>query len=162
MVGRGVIAGLTPDALLSVEARLVGREILEAQITMRRQKSVHLIAAMPHGAVDVQPNRVAAECAPKVAQGGEKALVGAIGLADQATAPQQGGHPAEDVQALPMGTARGHPQSLAALRPAPSQSGVQREARLVFEDNGLASGQCGESFFRLSRNCRASSARAWT
>jgi hypothetical protein len=59
-----------------------------------------------------------------------------------------------------MGTARGHPEALAALRPAAPQSGVQREARLVFKDNGLACAQCGESFFRLFRNRCASSARA--
>ncbi len=162
VVGRGVIAGLTPDALLNVEARLIGWEILEVQIAVRREKGVHLIAAMPHGAVDVQPDSVAAERAPKVAQGHEKALVVAMRLANQPPPPQQRSDPPEDVQALPMGTARGHPQSLSALRPAPSQAGVQREARFVFEDNGLASGQCGEPFFRLCRNCRASSARAWT
>ncbi len=129
---------------------------------MRRQEGVHLIAPMPHGAINVQPDGVAAERAPKVTQGCQKALVVTMGVAQQATTPQQRRDPAEEVQALPMGTARGHPEALSTLRPATSQSGVQRETRLVFEGNGLARGQCGESFFRLARNCRASSARAWT
>jgi len=85
-----------------------------------------------------------------------------MGMAQQTTTPEQRSHPPEDVQAFPMGTAGGHPQALAAFRPTAPHAGMEREARLVFEDNGLARGQCDESFFRLSRNCRASSARAWT
>lgn len=129
---------------------------------MLGQKDIHLIAPVPHGTVDVQPDRVAAERTPKVAQGGEKALVVAMGMAQQTTTPQQRSDPPEDVQAFPMGTARGHPEALAAFRPAAPHAGMEREARLVFEDNGLARSQCGESFFRLSRKCRASSARACT
>ncbi len=132
------------------------------QIAMRRQKGLHLIAPMPPGTVDVQPDHVAAKRAPQVAQGGEKALVIATGMAQHATTPQQWRDPPEEIQAFSMGTARGHPEALAAFRPATSHARVEREAGLVFEDNGLARGQCGESFFRLSRNCRASSARAWT
>jgi len=129
---------------------------------MRRQKGLHFIAPVPHGTVDVQPDRVAAERVSHVAQGGEKALVVAMGMAQHSTTAQQRGDPPEDIQAFAMDTARGHPEALAAFRPAAPYAGVEREARFVFEDNGLARGQCGESFFRLSWNCRASSARAWT
>jgi hypothetical protein len=97
VVGRGIIAYLTPDALLSVEARLIGREVLEVQIAMRRQKGAHLVTPMPHGAIDVQPDHVATERAPEVAQDCQKALVVAMGVAQQATTPQQRGDPAEDV-----------------------------------------------------------------
>lgn len=162
VVGRGIIADLTPDTLLSVEARLIRREVLEVHIVMHRQKGAYFIAPVPHGAIDKQPDRVATECTPKVTQDGQKALVGAMGVAQQATTPQQRRDPAEDIEALPMGTAGGHPEALAAFRPTSTQAGVQREARLVFEDNGFVRAQCGESFFRLSRNCRASSARACT
>ena len=129
---------------------------------MRCQKGLHVIAPMPHDTVDVQPNCVAAERVSHVAQGGEKALVVPVGMAQHATTAQQRGDPPKDIQAFPMGTARGHPEALAAFRPAAPHARVEREARFVFEDNGLARGQCGESFFRLSWNCRASSARAWT
>jgi len=131
-------------------------------IAMRRQKGGHPIAPVPHGTVNVQPDRVAAKCVPQMTQDGEKALVVAMGMAQRATTPQQRSHPPKDIQAFPMGTAGGHPEALAAFRPAASYAGMEGETRLVFEDNGLARLQCGESFFRLSRNCRASSARAWT
>jgi len=131
-------------------------------IVMRCQKGLHLIAPVPHGTVNVQPDDVATECAPQVAQGGEKPLVVAMGMTQHATTSQQRSDPPEDVQAFPMGTARGHPEALAAFRPASPHAGMECEAGLVFEDNGLARGQCGESFFRLSRKCCASSARAWT
>jgi len=129
-------------------------------IAMRRQKGVHLIAPVPYGTVNIQPDRVAAKCVPQMTQDGEKALVVAMGMAQHATTPQQRSHPSKDIQAFPMGTARGHPEALAAFRPAASYARMEGEACLVFEDNSLAGRQCGESFFRLSRKCRASSARA--
>lgn len=43
---------------------------------------------------------------------------------EQPTAPQQRRDPAEDVQALPVGAARGHTEALSALRPTSSQAGV--------------------------------------
>ena len=81
MVGGGLIASLPPNAFLDVEARVIGREIVEVHIAMRRQKGFHFVAPVPHGPVDVQPDCVAAERASQVVQGGEKARVVAMGLA---------------------------------------------------------------------------------
>jgi hypothetical protein len=145
-----------------VEAGLISWEILEVHFAMRGQKGVHLIAPVPHGAIDIQPNDVAAERAPQMAQGSEEALVVAVGMTQDAATPQERCHPPEDVQAFPMRTARGHPEALTAFRPTAPYAGMERETGLVFEDNGFVSAQCGESFFRLSRNCRASSERACT
>lgn len=98
----------------------------------------------------------------EVAQRGQKPVSIATGVAQHPTPAQQRRHPAEDIQARPMDTARGDPEALAALRPAAPQSRMQREPRLVFEDDGFVRAQGGEPFFRLSRNCRASSLRACT
>ena len=161
-VGGHTVASLPPDALLHIEAGLIGREILQADIAMGREESVYRIAPMPHRAINVQPDYVAAQRAAKVTQGGEKALVVAMRMAQQATTPQQRRDPPEDIQAVPMGAAGGDSEACAVFRPAAAYAGMEREARFVFEDNGLARGQCGEPFFRLVRKCRASSDRAWT
>jgi len=129
---------------------------------MRREKGVHFRASMPPGAIYVHPDCVAAERASQVPQRVHKPMMVALGSAEQAPAPQQRRHPAEEVEALAMHTLGGYSEALAALRPPAAQPGVQCEARLIFEDNGLVRGQCGTSFFRLSWNCCASSARAWT
>ncbi len=132
------------------------------QILLRVQKGVHREASVPARAVDIQPKGVPAQPTAQVAQRRQKPLAIAVGKAEQSAAAQERRHPAEEIQARVMRTPRRHAKALPAFRPALAQARVQAEAGLVFEDNGLARSQCGDSFFRLSRNCRASSARACT
>lgn len=129
---------------------------------MRVQKGVHREAFVPARSVDVQPNRVATQSTSQVAQRRQKTLAIAVGMAKQCAAAQEGGHPAEEIQPLVVRTSRRDSEPVPTFGPPPPQPRVQREPSLVFEDNGLARGQCGESFFRLSRNRRASVVLACT
>ena len=132
------------------------------QILLCSQEGVHRGAFVPARSVDIQPNGVPAQPASQVAHRRQKPLAIPMGKAEQSAPTQERRHPAEEIQTLVMGTPCRHAEALPTFRPAPAQARVQAEAGLVFEDNGLARGQCGDSFFRLSRNCRASSARACT
>jgi len=113
---------------------------------MRRQKGGQLGAPMPDGPIHIQPDRVATERASQVADGGQKSIAVAVGVAQHAPPPQQRRDPAEEVQAFSVHAARGHPEALTTFCPAAAQARVQREARLVFENTGLARGQCGAPF----------------
>ena len=115
---------------------------------MRAEKLVHGLAAMPAGPIDIEPDGLVPEPSIQMPQDQEKAgPIPACGV-DQSQAPQQGGHPARDIEPLPMLAGRRNPEALPPAGPAPAQPGMLGKAGLILEDHRLVGAQ-GVQFFLM-------------
>lgn len=141
-----LVSHAAPDPFLGIEPRLVGWEIAQGQARMGLEELDDLLAAMPDSAIDVQPDRVAAQSPIEVPEDDQKPRPIAPRGVHQAVPTQQGRHPPREIESLPMLAGGEDPQPLPAAGPAPAPARVQGEAGLIWEHDGLAGPQPPEFF----------------
>ena len=141
-----LVSHAAPDPFLGIEPRLVGWEIAQVQARMGLEELDDLIAAMPDSAIDVPPNRVAAQSPIEMPEHDQKPQPIAPRCFHQPVPTQQGGHPPRAIEPLPMLAGGKDPQPLPAAGPAPAPARVQGEAGLIWEHDGLAGPQPPEFF----------------
>jgi len=145
-VGGRLVPNAAPDPLLRVQGRLVPREIVEPQARVGLEERRDIGPLMPPGAIDVQPDRVPAEPRVQMAERLEKARPIAPRHRDHPAPAEQGGHPAAEVEPGVVLAGRGDPEALAALGPPAAKPGMEGEARLIREDDGLRGAERLEFF----------------
>ncbi len=152
-IGGGLVPDAPPDALLGIQAGLVPRQVFQPQPRVSSQKRVHRSALVPSGAVDVEPDRVAAEPTVQVAKRLQETGPVAFGQAEHPAPAEEGCHPAAQVEAGVMLAGRGDAEPFAALAPSPTQAGMEGKPGLIRERDGLVRGERLE-FFLASAGTR--------
>jgi hypothetical protein len=116
---------------------------------------------VPPGAIDVQPDRVAAQPSVELLERLQEARPVTPWHPDHAAPTEQWRHPAAEVEARVVLAGCGDPEAFAAFAPAPAQAGMEGEAGLIREGDGVVGAERLEFFFSRRGNARASLARAW-
>ncbi len=145
-IGRRLVSNAAPDPLLGVQAGLVPREIVEPEARVGPEEVVHRVALVPAGAIDVEPNRVAAQPPVELAERLEKPGPVAVRKAEDPAATEERRHPPPEVEPGAV-LARGRDaKPLAGLAPPAPQTGVEGEAGLILEGDGVVRAECLEFF----------------
>jgi len=145
-VGGRFVAHTPPDALLGIQRRLIGRQILQVEPTMGRQEAPDDVAPMPTGAIDVQPQPIPSEPPAQVPEHQHEALPVPFGGSHEPVPSQQRRHPSREIEPLMMLAGRGNPQPRAPKGPPSPKARMQGKARFILKDDGLARSQ-GLEFF---------------
>jgi hypothetical protein len=90
VVGGAFVADLAPDALLRIEARLIGGQVVQMQVRMRSQELIHQRAFMPGGAVGIEVDGLAADADADSAAGPERPWVLPLGRRIRPCRPSHG------------------------------------------------------------------------
>ena len=153
-VRRRLVPNPPPDPLLRIQGGLVAWEVVEVEARVGPEEAVHGLAFMPPGAIDVQPNREAPQPPAEVAEGLQEARPVPPRQPEHATPAEAGRHPTAEVEPGVVLAGRGDPEAFAALAPAAAQAGMEREAGLIGEDDGLLRAE-GLEFFLAGAGTRA-------
>ena len=145
-VGGRLVPNAAPDPLLGVQGGLVPREIVKAQARVSVEERVHGLPLVPPRAIDIQPDCVPVQPSVEMPECLEEARPVAPGHLDHATPAEEGRHPAAEVKPSVVLARRGEPEALAPLRPPAAEAGMEREARLIRERDGLGRSQAAEFF----------------
>jgi hypothetical protein len=151
------VSALSPDAFLFVKSWLVGREVLDVNPGMTLQKELDFITLVPVGSVHIEVYGIASKCPEHMLQHLQEPLAVASGRAYQPFPPQQGRHPAREVEPFPMLAGGGHFEPLALNSPPSPQPGMEAKASLILKHDGLIGLELGQFFLTLGE----SSVRPW-
>ena len=113
---------------------------------MLAEELLHGQPLVPPGAIDIEPDRGAAEPPIQVLEGLQKAGSVPLGHPEHAAAPHERRHPAAEIEPIMVLTGRGDAEALAALAPAPPEAGMEGEACLIREGDGGVGAE-GPEFF---------------
>src|SRR3989338_5942548 len=133
-VGGRFVAHTPPDALLGIQRRLIGRQVIQRKSAVGAQELSDDFALMPAGAIDVQPNPITLEPSVQVPEYHQETLAVPLGSSHQTIPPQKRSHPPREVEPLVMLAGRGNPQTLPLWGPPSSQARMQGKARLILKD----------------------------
>jgi len=163
--GKGVrclfVSHRPPKNFLIVQFRMVGREIVDVQLTMLGAKALNPIASMPPCPLDPQVDTGPFEASDDTMQEVRKAIGIPLRPLHHAVQPLKGGYPAEKIQPFLMVAARPHVGLTPLFRPHPAQLRMQREARPVFtNDHPSCSASLHGAFFNPCRNASTPSPEA--
>jgi len=125
----------SPKNFLIVQFRMVGREIVDVQLTMSGAKAFNPLASMPPCPVDPEVDKGSLEASNDTMQHVQQAIGIPFRPLHHAMQPLKGGHPAKEIQSFLMLTARPHVRFTPLFRPHPAQFRMQREARLIFKND---------------------------
>ncbi len=145
-VRRRLIPNPVPHPFLRVEGGLVRRQVVKPELGVGLEEGRHGIPLVPPGAIDVEPDRVAAQPPVEVAKRLEEASPIPPGHPDHATPAEERRPPAPEVEPGVVLAGRGDPEALAALPPAATEARMEGEARLIREGDGLGRSQAAEFF----------------
>jgi hypothetical protein len=145
---RGFISHLSPNPLLSIEPRLVRREVHQAKTCMGPQEIPNLFTFMPSGTIYIQPDRISSKSTIDLPQTGEEPLSVPLRTPQQSHPSQQRGNPSKNVQPFVMLAGSQDPKPMANFSPPSTQTRMQGKTGLIFKDNGLLSSQ-GPEFFLI-------------
>ena len=145
-IGSCLIADLTPEAFLQVQAGLVRWQILQAQPDMCLKKEFHLFSSMPAGSIDIQPDRIPFEPLIEMLEAAQESFSIPLRQPHEALSTQERGHPAEDIEPLAMLAGGRDAKPFPSLGPTDSQTRMGRETGFVLKDEGLRGSQ-GPQFF---------------
>jgi hypothetical protein len=104
------------------------------------EECLNLLALVPPGAIDVEPDRVPAESPVQVAARLEEPRPIAVRQRHHVAPVEARGHPTAEIEAGVVLTGRGDPDALAAPPRAPEPR-MEREAGLIGESDGLGRSQ---------------------
>lgn len=147
-VGCCLITNLSPNTFLSIQARLIRGQIFQLQTPVHLEKRLDFFSLVPTGPIDIQPNRITSELSIEMSQTLQKSLSVAFGNIDHSLAPQQGSHPAKDIQPFAVLTGRWNSQPLSSFSPASTRTGMQAKASFILEDDGFPGLQTTEFFLK--------------
>lgn len=144
--GRGFISYLSPNPLLSIEPRLVRREVRQANTFVGSQEIPNLFPFMPCGAIYIQPDRISSKSTIDLPETGEESFSVPLRTPQQSHPPQQRGNPSKNVQPFVMLAGSQDPQPMADFSPPSTKTRMQGKTGLILKDNGLLSSQRPEFF----------------
>jgi hypothetical protein len=145
-IGGGFISHLSPNPLLSIEPRLIRREVGQANACVGPQEVPDPFSFMPSGAIYIQPDRVSWKSTINLAQTGEESFSVPLRTPQQSHPPQQRGNPSKNVQPFVMLAGSQDPQPVADFSPPSTKTRMQGKTGLILKDNGLLSSQRPEFF----------------
>lgn len=114
-------------------------------------KRFNNIAAMPTGAINVQPDSVTVQSPIQMPQNFKKSVSIAFFRTNHSVAAKKRSNPAGHVQALTMLTRSQDAQPDALFGPAATKTGVKRKPRLILKNNRLFRPQTAEFFLTCAR-----------
>src|SRR5579863_2027767 len=140
------VAHLAPDALLGIQAWLIGRQVGQMQIGMRGQELIDERTSVPGGAVDIEVDGLAAQALTQAAQQSQKGMRVAFGQAHQAVPPEQRSHPTKNIEPLAVFAARGDVRPLPAASPESAEARMLGKSSFVFKHQNVAGTQTAQFF----------------
>jgi hypothetical protein len=145
----GFITNPSPNSLLDIEARLVRWEVLQVKTLVGLYESSNLLAFVPFCAIHIKPDLITLKPAIEMSETSKEFFSVSLRTSQHSTSPQKRGNPTKEIQSVAMLACRRHSQPLAHLAPSYPKTGMQGEARFVFENNRLFRFQ-GPKFFLTS------------
>ena len=134
-IASNFISALSPDTLLFVESRLIGRKVFKVDSCMVLKKEPDLFAFVPFGAIHVEVDGIASERSEHMLEHQEESLAVTLGGAYESLLPQQGRHPAGEVESVPVLAGSGNFEAFTFPGPASSKTGMEAETSFVLKDD---------------------------
>jgi len=110
------------------------------------KKTIHRFSLMPPGSIQVKPDRIAPKTTIKMTQHFHEAFSISTVCPNNPVAAQKRCHPTRKIEALLMLASRRDAIRMSSPRPSSSQSRMERESRLILEDDCLPRSQILEFF----------------
>lgn len=132
-----LVPALAPDVLLFIKSRLIGRQIFQMNLSMAFEEKPDCVTLVPFSPVHIEMDNIPAELFQHMPQHLYKSLAVAFRGADQAFPPQQGRHPAGEIEPLAMLASGRDFEPLTFLSPTSPQARMQAKAGLILENDGL-------------------------
>jgi len=151
-IARDFISALSPNAFLFIESWLVRRKVLEIDPGMVLEKELDWFALMPVGAINIKKDGIAWQSSEHVLEDIEESLPVAPGRAYDSFPPQQGCHPAGQVEPLSVLAGGGDFETLALLSPTSPKAGMETEASFILKDNRFIGFESGQFFLTPDGN----------
>ena len=146
------IPALSPDALLFVESRLIGGQVLEVDSCMVLKKERDLFAFVPSGSVHIEMDSVAVERSEQVLEDREESLAVTVGGAYESLPSQERCHPSGEVESLSVLAGCGDFEALAFPGPASSKTGMEAETGFVLKDDRFIGFELAQFFLTPPEN----------
>ena len=145
----GFITNPSPNPLLDVKARLVRWEVLQMKTLVGLYESSNFFPFVPLCAVHIEPDLITSKPAIEISETSKEPLSISFRASQHSACSQKGCNPTKKIQSFAMLACRRHSQPLAHFAPSHPKTGMQGEARFIFENNRLFSFQ-GPKFFLTS------------
>jgi hypothetical protein len=146
------VSPLSPNAFLFVESGLVRREILEMNPRMALKKELDCLAFVPVGAINIEMDGIASQRSEHMLKDLEEPVPVALCCAYESLPPQQGRHPAGQVEPFSVLAGSGDFEPLALLGPTSPEAGMKTEASFILKDNRFISFESAEFFLTPGEN----------
>lgn len=132
-----LVSALAPDVFLLIKGRLVRRKIFQMKFSMAFKKKPDFFSFMPFGSIHIEIDNKTAELFQHILQYQQKSLPVTFGGAYQAFPPQQGSHPAGQIEPLAMLAGGRNFEPLTFLSPTSPKAGMQAKAGLILKNDGF-------------------------
>ncbi len=126
-----------PDVFLLIKGRLIWRKVFQMNLSMALQKKLDLFSFMPFSPIRIEIDDITMELFQHMLRHMQKSLLITSGRAYQPFSPQQGRHPARQIEPLAMLAGSRNSEPLTFLSPASPQTGMQAKAGLILKNNGF-------------------------
>ncbi len=147
-----LVPALAPDVFLLIKSRLVRRQIFQMDLSMALEEKPYRVSLVPFSPVHVEMDNITVELSQHMLEYLYESLAVAFGGAYQAFPPQQGRHPAGEIEPLAMLATGSDFEPLTFLRPAPPQARMQTKAGLILENDGLVVFKAAQFFLTLGES----------
>jgi hypothetical protein len=145
----GFITNPSPNPFLDVKSRLVRWEVLQVKTLVGLYESSNLFPFVPRCAVHIEPDLITSKPAIEISEASKEPFSVSFRAFQHSTCSQKRCNPTKNIQSFAMLACRRHSQPLAHSAPSHPKTGMQGEARFIFENNRLLSFQ-GPKFFLTS------------
>lgn len=133
-VGGHLVTNQMPNSFLGIEFWMIGRKINQNNSLLFLEESPNACPFVPRGSIHIQENSLERfEPVGDVSQERQKTFGVALGAAHQSVPSLKRSHPAKQVEPFVVLTASWNGRLRSSLGPNPSQARVNREPRLVGE-----------------------------
>jgi hypothetical protein len=148
------IPALSPDALLFVESRLIGRQVLEVDPCMMLKEDPDLFAFVPSGAVHIEMDGIASERSEHMLEHGKESFAVTLGGAYESLPSQERRNPSGEVEPLSVLAGSGDFETSAFLGPTSSKARMETESSFVLKDDRFIDFEAAEFFLTHLENRR--------
>jgi hypothetical protein len=148
------IPALSPDALLFVESRLIGRQVLEVDPCMMLKEDPDLFALVPSGAVHIEMDGIASERSEHMLEHGKESFAVTLGGAYESLPSQERRNPSGEVEPLSVLAGSGDFETSAFLGPTSSKARMETESSFVLKDDRFIDFEAAEFFLTHLENRR--------
>ena len=147
-----LVSAIPPDIFLFIKCGLIRRKVFQMDLGMLAKKKSDFFSLMPFSPINKEVDDITSKSFQHMLQNLYKSLLVTSGSAYQPFTPQQGSHPARQVQPLTVLAGSRNLESFTFLSPTSSQPRMQAKASLILKNDGLILLQATQFFLTPGEN----------